>query len=112
MVQTYVPTHRAMRLIGNSSPSQDRTEAFQNVPWDANSKVRADGLRHKMEDFSFLVSLVIVKEILAYLSAITVALQGNFFLNDFDISFMVWVEIFLYSFSKMFLDSCHLVKKS
>ena len=65
-----------MRVIGSSSPSQRREEAFHNVPWDVNSKVKADGLRHKMEDFSFLVTLVIVKSLLSYLSAITTALQG------------------------------------
>ena len=66
----------AIKQIAQSRPSDK--DSFHNVPWDANTRVLANGLKSKMENFTFIVSLVVTKEILSYLSAATTALQGNF----------------------------------
>ena len=74
LVQSYVQTYTAIKKIAQSRPSE---RDFHKVPWGANTRVLANGLQSIMENFSFIVSLVVVKEILAYLSAITTALQGD-----------------------------------
>ena len=73
-VQSYKLKYTAIKTIALSRPSDK--EAFHQTAWDASTRSTAIGLKTQMESFSFIVSLVVVKEILAYLSAITKALQG------------------------------------
>ena len=60
-----------------SSRSTDCEEAFHGAPWDVNTKSLGQGLVSKMETFSFIVALVIIKEKLAYFRDLTVSLEGK-----------------------------------
>ena len=75
MVRSFVPTHTAIRKVARSRPS-DREEFWENSAWDTNARVMAVGFLNKMESFSFIVALVVVKEIFSYVQAITAGLQG------------------------------------
>ena len=76
MVQCYIPTYLALNDIA-SYRSTDREKSFHGVSWDANTKLLAQGLVLKMETLSFMVTIVITKEILAYFRDLTKCLQGN-----------------------------------
>lgn len=75
MLQSFIPTHTAIKKIANatSTLSEDR---FQGVPWDTNTKTMAKGLQCVMENFKFLMCLVVTKEVFSYLAPITTGLQG------------------------------------
>lgn len=75
LLQSYVPTHKAISKIAKSRPS-NTDNAFHKVPWDTKTRVMASGLKSTMENFLFIVSMVVMKEILAYLLALTISLQG------------------------------------
>lgn len=75
MFQSYVPTYTAVKKIATSRPS-NKEDHFQGVPWDTNTSTMAKGLKSSMENFNFIVSLVVTKEIFAYISSITTGLQG------------------------------------
>ena len=51
-------------------------ETFNGVKWDSNNQITANGIKSKMEDFTFIFSLVLVKEVLHYLKNITSELQS------------------------------------
>ena len=78
--ESYVAMHTSFKKIYESS-STNRESAFHNVPWDANTKSLASGLLSKMRNFGFLVTLVISKELLQYLAALTTSLQSMFIFN-------------------------------
>lgn len=75
IVQSFVPTYKCISSIADSKPS-DVDNAFQNVPWDNKTRVMAQGLKAQMKKFEFILTLVAMKELLSYLSALTVGLQG------------------------------------
>ena len=75
--QSYVQTYTAINKGKGAQSTRPSERDFHKGPWGANTRVLANGLQSIMEHFSFIVSLVVVKEILAYLSAITTALQGD-----------------------------------
>lgn len=67
-----MPTYQAIKTIADSR-LRDVEDAFHKVPWDTNTRVMANGLKSKMENFTFIISLVVVNKLLSYLSAITTA---------------------------------------
>lgn len=52
-----MPTHKAIAKIAAARSTED---VFHKVPWDTKTRVMASGLKSTMEDFLFIVSLVVM----------------------------------------------------
>ena len=68
--EAYQPTYNALRSISTNN-------MLHGADWNPESRATAGGLVKLMEKFDFIMALVVTKEVLEYMYALTVSLQSS-----------------------------------